>query len=212
MIGQLINEFDELLDPTLADFNSTFRLSLEGDLKAPVKIGTMTVGGLREVFIGGKIELIELPMILDKARTSEHQVYKVMKKNKVVFVTHLIKNISSLLKVERRKVAQYCEQDRELYGHRIIKAKVGHVEYLKAKSNKVPSNYKVDLTANCSSLKLGRSSSYYYEYTSRGEKTAFQDIGSFIKATGIGRKTIEARVRNKTGLFGGWKVERFDKG
>ena len=66
MIGQLINEFDDLLDPTLEDFNKTFKMSLKGDLSAPVTIGSMTLGGLREVVVGGKIELISIDEIRGK--------------------------------------------------------------------------------------------------------------------------------------------------
>jgi len=60
MIGQLINKFDLLEDPTLKDFNEMFTMRLEGDSKASVIIGTMTIGGLREVLIGGNMKLIEI--------------------------------------------------------------------------------------------------------------------------------------------------------
>lgn len=86
MIGQLINEFDELFDPTLADFNKTFKMSLKGDLSSPIKIGTMVVGGLREVFIDGKIELIELPNIVEKPKPKPKKkvVVKLPKQKKYV--------------------------------------------------------------------------------------------------------------------------------
>jgi len=208
MIGLLINEFDDLDEPTLEDFNKTFRVALKGDLSSPVKIGSMVVGGLRKVVIGGKTELIKLPTITDR-RT--YKVYRVMKDNKVIYTTDLLKNISVLLQTERRKVAQYCKQGRVLFGHRIDKIPASKIGFSRAKNSIMPVNYLVDMSAECSLVDLGRANMYYYKYTSGDKVTFFDGMKSFTKETGISRKTAEARLKKGIGHLKGWRIEKFEK-
>jgi hypothetical protein len=208
MIGLLINEFDDLDEPTLEDFNNTFRVTLKGDLSSPVKIGSMVVGGLRKVVIGGKTELIRLPTITDR-RT--YKVYRVMKDGEVIYTTDLLKNVSILLQTERRKVSQYCEQGRVLFGHRIDKIPASKIGFSRAKNSIMPVNYFVDMSSNCGLMKTGRPSDYQYKYTSGDKVTFFDGMKSFTKETGISRKTAEARLKKGIGHLKGWRIEQFEK-
>ena len=60
MLGETINKFDNLPEnkANLESFNKMFKMSLKGDLSVPVEILGLSTGGLREVVIGGKKELI----------------------------------------------------------------------------------------------------------------------------------------------------------
>ena len=82
MIGQLINEFDSSNNTTLADFNDLFKTELEGDSSAQVEIGRMVLGGMRELIIDGKIELIELRDIAKRIEVGRHGKKKVFNDDK----------------------------------------------------------------------------------------------------------------------------------
>jgi len=85
MIGQKINEFDNLPEEkcTVARFNELFRTKLGGDLSLPVEILGITIGGLREVVINGKLELVDVPIIAKEVENASNYegrfIYKVFK-------------------------------------------------------------------------------------------------------------------------------------
>jgi len=139
MIGQLINDFDNLPEGsnTLHKFNNMFKQYITGDQEVLVDIGSMLTGGLREVFIDGKMSRIELcdqaapsPKREDKGKIFRWDVYKNGKKVREFFKK---RKLAKWLDVTEPAVNQAIDRQGKCKGYSIAKVTIGVKNITEAK-------------------------------------------------------------------------------
>jgi hypothetical protein len=139
MIGQLIHKFDALPENTntLHKFNNMFKQYITGDQEVLVDIGNMMTGGLREVYIGGIIQRLELcdqvapsPKREDAGKILRWDIYLDGAKVKEFFKK---KEAAKWIGVTSSSINQALDKNCKCRGYNIKKVQIGVKNLTEAK-------------------------------------------------------------------------------
>ena len=121
MIGQLINNFEELPTNTLADFNTLFRNELEGEKTDNVVIGNPLTGDMREVLVGKTIYKVLLQGHERKEDALvEIKAYQVFKQEELVITFNGYKDASEFIGVSDSTGFRMCSNGKTYNGYNIV--------------------------------------------------------------------------------------------